>query len=50
LDFAEEDRLDTPRYNRALWTGMTGHAALPKPKRGDLSGDRPALLAKAGCP
>jgi DNA-binding beta-propeller fold protein YncE len=50
LNFAEEDRLDTQRYNRALWTGMTGQAALPKPRRGDLSHNRAARLAKAGCP
>ena len=50
LNFAEEDRLDTPRYNRLLWTGMTGKAALPKPRRGDLSRNRAALLARSGCP
>jgi DNA-binding beta-propeller fold protein YncE len=50
LDFAEEDRLDTPRYNRALWIGMTGQKAMPKPKHGDLSRNREALLAKSGCP
>ncbi|THD62271.1 hypothetical protein [Phenylobacterium sp.] len=50
FDFAEEDHLDTPRYNRVLWTGMTGKTTLPKPKHADLSRDRAALLAKSVCP
>ena len=50
LDFAEEDHLDTARYNRALWKGMTGKAAPPKPSHVDLSRNRPALLAKVSCP
>ncbi len=46
-DFHLEDRLDTPRFNAALWQGLgTG----PEPTTrdgGDLRSDRPALLQKA---
>jgi DNA-binding beta-propeller fold protein YncE len=48
-DFSEEDRLDVPRFNRALWRGLKGDAPYPARRDGrDLSRDRPALLAAAG--
>jgi YVTN family beta-propeller protein len=49
-DFDAEDRLDTGRYNRALWTGMTGQRALPRPAHADLRKNRAALLARSSCP
>jgi hypothetical protein len=48
-DFSQEDRLDTPRFNRALWRGLKGDAPYPARRDGkDLRADRPALLAAAG--
>ncbi|HWF78621.1 MAG TPA: beta-propeller fold lactonase family protein [Caulobacteraceae bacterium] len=48
-DFSSEDRLDTPRFNRALWRGLKGDAPYPTRRDGrDLRTDRPALLAAAG--
>jgi DNA-binding beta-propeller fold protein YncE len=47
LNFDVEDHLDTPRFNQALWTGMTGEASVPTPTGEDLSQDRPARLAAA---
>ena len=46
-DFQEEDRLDTARFNAALWTGLKGDkASQPDPQRGiDLSQDREARIA-----
>jgi YVTN family beta-propeller protein len=49
-DFSSEDRLDTARYNRALWTGMTGQKALPRPAHANLRAKREALLARRSCP
>jgi DNA-binding beta-propeller fold protein YncE len=49
LNFAVEDHLDTARFNEALWTGMTGEAAVPTPTGKDLSQDRTARLAAAAC-
>jgi DNA-binding beta-propeller fold protein YncE len=49
-DFSSEDRLDTARYNRALWTGMTGKKALPHPAHANLRANREALLARPSCP
>ena len=49
LNFDVEDHLDTPRFNQALWTGMTGEAAVPAPTGADLSRDRAALLAASAC-
>jgi hypothetical protein len=45
-NFAEEDQLDTPRFNRALWTGLKGDATpMPVVRHGrDLSADRAKLL------
>jgi hypothetical protein len=47
-DFREEDRLDTPAFNRALWRGLKGEtAAYPTGRDGrDLRRSREALLAK----
>jgi hypothetical protein len=48
-DFSSEDRLDTPRFNRALWRGLEGEQPYPARRDGrDLSEGRPALLAAAG--
>jgi DNA-binding beta-propeller fold protein YncE len=48
-DFTDEDRLDTPRYNRALWRGLKGDAPYPARRDGrDLRQNRAALLASAG--
>jgi YVTN family beta-propeller protein len=49
-DFSSEDELDTTRYNRALWTGMTGRTAPPRPARADLRKNRAAVLARSSCP
>ena len=48
-DFSDEDRLDTPRYNRALWRGLKGDAPYPASRDGkNLREGRAALLAAAG--
>jgi DNA-binding beta-propeller fold protein YncE len=48
-DFSQEDRLDTPRFNRALWRGLKGAAPYPVRRDGrDLREGRAALLAAAG--
>lgn len=45
-DFSVEDRLDEPRFNRALWQGLKD-APYPSERHGrDLSGDRINLLDK----
>ncbi|THD58731.1 beta-propeller fold lactonase family protein [Phenylobacterium sp.] len=49
LNFDVEDHLDTPRFNLALWTGMTGEAVVPTPTGEDLSHDRAARLAASAC-
>jgi DNA-binding beta-propeller fold protein YncE len=49
LNFDEEDHLDTARYNRALWIGMTGKAAYPRPTGADLSRDAKARSGKGLC-
>ena len=49
LNFDEEDHLDTARYNRALWFGMTGKAAYPRPTGADLSHDPKARAGKGVC-
>lgn len=53
-DFEEEDRLDTDRFNAALWHGLKGDdAPLPGRSGADLSANRAPLLAafrkEAGC-
>ena len=48
MDFAAEDRLDTPRFNRVLWTGLMGEA-LPFPdnaKPANLRRHRRQLLKR----
>jgi DNA-binding beta-propeller fold protein YncE len=48
-NFAEEDRLDTARFNLALWRGLKGSQPYPAVRDGhDLRDDRPALLSAAG--
>ena len=48
-DFSREDRLDTPRFNRALWRGLKGDAPYPLGRNvKDLREDRAALLAAEG--
>jgi DNA-binding beta-propeller fold protein YncE len=48
-DFKEEDRLDTARFNLALWRGLKGDAPYPSTRDNrDLREDRKALLAAAG--
>jgi DNA-binding beta-propeller fold protein YncE len=48
-DFSDEDRLDTPRYNHALWRGLRGDTPYPSRRDGkDLRSNRAALLAAAG--
>ena len=48
-DFSDEDRLDTPRYNRALWRGLKGDTPYPARRDGkDLRENRAALLVAAG--
>jgi hypothetical protein len=49
LNFDEEDRLETARYNRALWIGMTGKASYPRPTGADFSHNRKARSGKAPC-
>jgi hypothetical protein len=47
-NFAEEDRLDTARFNLALWRGLKGAAPYPAGRDGrDLRDGREALLAAA---
>jgi DNA-binding beta-propeller fold protein YncE len=48
-NFNDEDRLDTPAYNRALWRGLKGDgASYPSARDGrDLSRDRGKLLKAA---
>ncbi len=50
-DFSGEDRLDTARFNQALWRGLKGVTPLPVQASGrDLSGDRAGMLAAtSGC-
>jgi DNA-binding beta-propeller fold protein YncE len=50
-DFSQEDRLNTPAYNRALWRGLRGDTPYPAARNGrDLSHDRQALLKAANPP
>ena len=49
MDYDEEDKLDTPRFNRELWKGMMGDRPYPLMRSGkDLRVDREALLAAYG--
>ena len=48
-DFASEDRLDTPRYNRALWRAFKGASPYPAHRDGrNLRAGRAVLLAADG--
>ena len=45
MDYDEEDKLDTPRFNRVLWQGTMGNKPYPKQRSGkDLRENREALL------
>ena len=45
MNFAVEDKLDTPRFNRILWTGTMGDVPYPVERNGlDLSRNRKSLL------
>jgi YVTN family beta-propeller protein len=45
MNFAVEDKLDTPKFNRILWTGTMGDLPYPSQRSGvDLSKNRAALL------
>jgi DNA-binding beta-propeller fold protein YncE len=47
LDFAVEDDLDTPRFNRILWQGLMGDLPYPAERDGrDLRQNRVQLLAQ----
>jgi hypothetical protein len=49
MDYDEEDKLDTPRFNRELWKGMMGKLPYPTERSGkDLRQNREALLAGSG--
>jgi DNA-binding beta-propeller fold protein YncE len=51
MDYEEEDKLDTPLFNRELWRGMMGGKPYPKRRSGkNLRQDRRALLAASGIP
>jgi hypothetical protein len=48
-NFDEEDRLDTARFNLALWRGLKGKTPYPAGRdERDLRSGRDALLAAAG--
>ena len=45
MDFDEEDKLDTPRFNQVLWKGLMGKQAYPKTRSGkNLRENRQAQL------
>jgi hypothetical protein len=45
MDFDEEDKLDTPRFNRVLWKGLMGDRPYPTQRSGqNLRENRQALL------
>jgi DNA-binding beta-propeller fold protein YncE len=45
-DFSSEDRLDTPRFNAALWAGLRGEASVaPDRPAADLRAGRDEMLA-----
>jgi hypothetical protein len=48
MDFSAEDRIDTPRFNRILWTGLMGdNVAFPQnPKAANLRRHRGSLLRR----
>jgi DNA-binding beta-propeller fold protein YncE len=51
MDYEEEDKLDTPRFNREIWRGMMGGKQYPKQRSGkNLRENRRRLLAAYGIP
>jgi DNA-binding beta-propeller fold protein YncE len=47
MDYDEEDKLDTPRFNRELWKGIMGSTPYPVNRSGkDLRENRDALLGQ----
>ncbi|MCU1339445.1 MAG: hypothetical protein JWO19_5026, partial [Bryobacterales bacterium] len=49
MDYEEEDKLDTPRFNRELWKGTMGNKPYPKERSGkNLRTNRAAFLAGFG--
>jgi len=51
MDFDEEDKLDTPRFNQILWKGLMGKQPYPKRRSGkNLRENREALLKIAAAP
>jgi DNA-binding beta-propeller fold protein YncE len=49
MDYSEEDKVDTPRFNLELWKGIMGNKPYPTERSGqDLRENRKALLAKYG--
>jgi len=51
MDYDEEDKLDTPRFNLELWKGMMGNKAYPQYRSGkNLRENRQALLAERARP
>ena len=49
MDYDEEDKLDTERFNRELWKGMLGNKPYPAVGSGiNLRENRRALLASHG--
>jgi DNA-binding beta-propeller fold protein YncE len=49
MDYAEEDKLDTPRFNLELWKGIMGSRPYPATRSGkDLRSNRAALLRTWG--
>jgi YVTN family beta-propeller protein len=49
MDYEEEDKLDTPRFNTELWKGLMGNQKYPVIRPGtDLRQNRAALLKQYG--
>jgi DNA-binding beta-propeller fold protein YncE len=47
MEYEEEDKLDTPRFNRELWKGMMGNKPYPEIRSGkNLRENREALLRR----
>jgi len=51
MDYDEEDKLDTPRFNRELWKGLMAGKPYPKQRSGkNLRENRKSILAAHGIP
>jgi len=49
MDYDEEDKLDSPRFNRELWIGMMARKPYPQIRSGkNLRENRTTLLRKFG--